>query len=114
MITTILKWSDDIDSAPKGEYVSTDKTIIRGGKVVSMTSTDYVAPRLMALTKCGKVVSTKWLPDRLAPDGTIRDGGRWDGFNPGSSPLLWAEWPDGVELSGSLSVVQNINFDMGN
>lgn len=98
MITTHLKWSDDISKAPKGEYVTTTYQTMVKGKPHEVTKTEHAPTKILALTKCGKVVSTYWLPAKQTASGALLDGGRWSGLATGEEPLRWALWPDAAEL----------------
>lgn len=110
MITTFLKWSGDISAAPKGEMVTTTYHQMVKGAPVERTRIDHVPTRIMALTSCGKVIPTYWMPaSKHTLNGEVLDGDRWIGFNRGQSPLLWALWPDASELAASLSAVEAID-----
>lgn len=98
MITTRLHWSDDISKAPKGEYVTTTYQTMVKGKPHEVTKTEHVPTKILALTKCGKVVDTRWIPAKHTASGAVLDGDRWSGFNRGDAPLRWALWPDAAEL----------------
>ncbi len=102
MITTHLHWSSDISAAPKGEMVTTPYTIMVKGEPKERTRTEHVPVKILALTKCGKVVSTYWLL------GTAYGAGRWSGLADGESPLLWALWPDAAELAGSVAAIDAV------
>lgn len=106
MIHTHLHWSDDITKAPKGHVAKEPYTLAVNGKLVERERTYYEHVRLLALTNCGKVISTHWIPaSKHTQDGEVLDGDRWHGFTRGQTPLLWALWPDAVELSASLSAI---------
>lgn len=64
------------------------------GEPVERERTDFVPTRIMALSKCGKITPTYWIPGK---PGTL-DGGGWSGFDRGELPLLWAAWPNAEEL----------------
>ena len=98
MIHTHLHWSSDIASAPKGEMVATTYQTMVKGKPHLVTKTEHVTQKILALTSCGKVVSTYWLLPKVSGSGALLDGGRWSGFGTGETPLLWALWPNSTEL----------------
>lgn len=98
MFETVLTWSSDMTTAPKGEYVTTTRTILVKGEPQTRSSKEHVPTKIMALTNCGKVVSTYWIPGKYTASGSILDGDRWSGFNRGSVPVLWAHWPDADDL----------------
>ncbi len=105
-VTTIyqqIKWSSDISAAPKGETVVNKRTVLLKGKPVDQEIPTFIPTFILALTKCGKVVRTCWLPIQRTASGAKLGGERWDGFNPGSEPLLWAHWPDATELGATLA-----------
>lgn len=76
-------WNFDITQAPKGEFVSVTR-IVKGKEVVSR---DYRHVKIIAATKCGKVLTTYWLPQ----DG--QDGGRWNFHAKGEQPIAWMPYP---------------------
>lgn len=106
MIHTHLQWSDDIAKAPKGETVTTTTSVLVKGKPVKRERTEHVPVKILALTNCGNVIATYWMPaSKHTLNGVVLDGDRWHGFNRGQSPLLWALWPDAAELSASLAAI---------
>lgn len=106
MIHTHLQWSDDIANAPKGETVTTTTSVLVKGKPVEREKTEHVPVKILALTNCGKVVQTYWMPpSKFTQGGEVLDGDRWWGFGHGRSPILWALWPDAAELSASLAAI---------
>lgn len=110
MITTHLHWSSDITKAPRGEMVTTPYHQMVKGQPVERSRTEHVPTKILALTNCGKVISTYWMPaSKHTLNGEVLDGDRWHGFNRGQSPLLWALWPDASELAASLSTVEAID-----
>lgn len=76
-------WNFDIREAPKGEYVSTTRTV----KGKEVTSRDYQSVKIIAATDCNKVIITWWLPQ------VGQDGGRWNFFCKGQEPLAWMPYP---------------------
>lgn len=99
MIMTTLKWSDDASAAPKGELVETVTTSTRNGKSVEHRKSEHVSPKILALTKCGKIVSTYWMPGKRTASGGVLDAAKWSGLATGEEPVLWALWPDAVALA---------------
>lgn len=95
---TELHWSTDISKAPKGELVERHVTYQRNGETYTRLLEDFVPTPLMAVTSCGKVVRTYWIPPRKTANGGLLDGDRWSGFNHGSEPVAWALWPVAPEL----------------
>lgn len=107
MITTFLHWSADISAAPKGEMVTTTVTAIVKGEVVERQRTEHVPAKLLALTPCGKIISTHWMPaSKHTQDGDVLDGDRWHGFTRGHAPVLWAAWPDAGKIAASLAALR--------
>lgn len=101
-IQTTLDWSSAMEKAPKGEYVTTITKVMVKGVVQDRERTDHVATKILALTKCGKVITTYWIPEKLTSTGFLLDGDRWSGFTRGVLPLLWAPWPDADVLMGAV------------
>ncbi len=101
MIHTHLHWQTDISKAPRGENVPRTIQVMIKGEAKEQTRTDFVPMRILALSKCGKVMPTYWIPGK---PGAL-DGDRWSGFNRGEQPLAWAAWPDADELMASIKVV---------
>lgn len=107
MIHTLINWSDDMDSAPKGEMVTTTFTAIVKGEAVERQRTEHVPAKLLALTPCGKIISTHWMPaSKHTQDGDVLDGDRWHGFTRGHVPVLWALWPDAGKIAASLAALR--------
>lgn len=98
-----IKWSSDISTAPKGEMVANKRVVSIKGKPTEQTFETFIPTFIMALTKCGKIVRTYWLPGK---EGTL-DGERWSGLNRGEQPVLWANWPNAVELMAMVAVAPN-------
>ena len=108
MTTTFLKWSPDMTKAPRGEMVtSTYQTMVKG-KPHEATKTEHVATKILALTKCGKVVSTYWMPGKKTASGGVLDAARWSGLATGETPVLWAPWPDAAELAASHAAITSV------
>jgi hypothetical protein len=101
MIHTYLNWSTDISKAPHGEMVTTTQTVLVKGQPQERQRFDHVPTKILALTKCGKVTPTYWIPGK---EGTL-DGERWSGLNRGEAPLAWCAWPDADELMASIKDV---------
>ena len=99
MITTTLNWSADISAAPRGELIETVLTSTRNGKPVEQRKSEHVSPKILALTKCGKIVSTYWIPEKLTSTGAVLGGAKWSGLATGEWPVLWAPWPDAAALA---------------
>jgi hypothetical protein len=99
MITTTLNWSNDISAAPKGELVETVMASTRNGKPVEHRKSEHVSPKILALTKCGKIVSTYWIPEKVTASGTVLGGARWSGLATSEHLVLWAPWPDAAALA---------------
>lgn len=99
MTTTSIHWSTDMTKAPRGENVPRIMQVMVKGEAKEQTRYDFVPTRILALTKCGKVVPTYWIPGKA---GTL-DGERWSGLNRGEQPLAWAAWPDADELTKQLN-----------
>lgn len=100
-VTTIyqqIKWSSDISAAPKGETVVNKRTMLVKGKPVDQEIPTFIPTFILALTKCGKVVRTYWIPGNGRPLEA-----RWSGLNHGEQPLAWAHWPDAAELDATLA-----------
>lgn len=95
MISTKIEWSDDPAAAPRGRSVERRKLV---GADKEITSSEFVPDFLMAISKCGQVVRTYWIPARYTQTGKLLDGGRWSGFATGEDPVLWASWPNGAAL----------------
>ena len=102
MITSFLHWSSDITKAPKGEMVTTAYHQMVKGEPVERSRAEHVPVKILALTSCGKVVVTYWIPGKLAQSGSILSYGHWSGFAErpefGGGPVLWAAMPDAAEL----------------
>ena len=73
-------WNFDVASAPKGGTVP--QTVVIKGKPVERQV--YEAPRLIVATECGKVTTTRWLPESE----------RWEMFSKGSQFIAWQPWPE--------------------
>lgn len=76
-------WNFNISEAPKGGYVT--QSVKSRDKDIQKEI--YKTVKIIAATHCGKVITTKWLPEI---DG---EGGRWEMFCKGQEPLAWMEWP---------------------
>lgn len=107
-MTTIhqhIQWSTDIAAAPRGGMVASKRFVTIKGKPVEQTYETFVPTFIMALTKCGKIVRTYWLPGK---EGTL-DGDRWSGLNRGEQPLAWATWPDAEWLMSAVEGSKAVN-----
>ena len=102
MIKTELIWSSDISQAPRGETVTSNYFQTVKGEQVERTRTDHVPAKILALTSCGKVVQTHWIPEARSQSGAIMRHGHWSGFPEkpeyGGGPELWAPWPNAAEI----------------
>ena len=100
--TTIIEWSNDLSDAPKGETVERSVVYERKGQKEMRRWEDFVPTKILALSNCGKVVPTYWVPEQRSQNGSIMRHGHWSGFveDPafGSGPVAWAYWPDAVEV----------------
>ena len=107
MITTHLHWSSDISAAPKGEMVTTPYHQMVKGEAKERSRTEHVPTKILALSSCGKVVVTYWIPEKQTQSGSILSHGHWSGFAErpeyGGGPVLWAAMPDPNELKQILS-----------
>jgi hypothetical protein len=94
---TELHWCTDISKAPKGENVERVVTYERNGKQEQRRWEDFVPTKILALTNCGKVVSTYWVPEKRTQSGAVLSHGHWSGFPErpefGGGPVMWAAWP---------------------
>lgn len=109
MITSFLHWSDDINAAPKGEMVTTKFHQMVKGEPVERSRTKHVPTRILAVSACGKVCVTYWVPEKLTQSGSILSHGHWSGFAErheyGAGPVLWAAMPDAAELLASHAAI---------
>lgn len=104
MIKATIEWSSDIEAAPRGETVTKVTTFTRDGKQQQRTLEEFVPTRILALSRCGKVISSHWIPPRYTQSEAVLDGDRWHGFNRGAPPVMWALWPNGEALlAGTLA-----------
>lgn len=112
MITSFLHWSDDITKAPKGEMVTTPYFQIVKGAPVERSRTEHVPTKILALSACGKVMVTYWVPEKLTQSGSTLSHGHWSGFAErpeyGAGPVLWAAMPDAAELLTSHAAITSI------
>jgi|GEM_PF-2671606 len=76
-------WNFDISQAPLGEFVSTTR-IVKDKEVISR---DYRHEKILVATKCGKVITSYWLPKNG------QDGGRWNFMATGEQPVAWMRFP---------------------
>lgn len=76
-------WNFDISQAPLDEYVSTTRTV-KGKEVVSR---DYRNEKILVATKCGKVLTSYWVPKNG------QDGGRWNFLATREQPIAWMHLP---------------------
>lgn len=80
-------WNYDLSAAPRGEYI--EETLPgRSGSVRRITK--YVAPRVILASKCGKVITSRWLPPE---ESEKRPKGRWEFFSADEEPLAWQPYP---------------------
>lgn len=75
-------WNFDISEAPRGGLVDrqTSRSDKEGNPVVV---SEWVSPRVIAASSCGKVISTRWMPESE----------RWEMFTKESPPIAWQPWP---------------------
>ncbi|MDO6966953.1 hypothetical protein [Rhizobium alvei] len=102
MITTVLEWSTDIDAAPRGEIVEKVVDVQRNGKRERRVYEEYVPTKILALTKCGKIVVTHYIPPRFTQSGSKLDGDRWSVFAANEAPVMWAAMPSAEILQSFL------------
>lgn len=109
MITTHLHWSSDISTAPKGEMVTTTYQTMVKGEAKERSRTEHVPTRILAVSECGKVMVTYWLPEKLSQGGLVMRHGHWSGFPErsefGAGPVLWAAMPDAAGLLETHSAI---------
>ena len=110
MITTHLHWSGDISKAPKGEMVTTKFHQTVKGEIVERSRTEHVPTRIFALTECGKIIVTYWVPAKTTQSGNVLGGDCWSGFvRGGALPVLWAAIPDAAELLKSHQATKEVS-----
>jgi hypothetical protein len=80
-------WNFDISQAPKGEWV---EAVEKGGRSGERHTRRYHAPRLILASKCGKVITSRWLP---VDEREKRPIGRWEMFSVGEEPVAWQLYP---------------------
>ena len=101
-ISTNLEWSTDMSKAPKGETVERVVTYEKKGVKEQRRWEEFVPTKIMALGRCGKVISTYWVPEQLSQSGVLMRHGHWSGFveDPkfGEGPIAWASWPKGLDI----------------
>lgn len=112
MIHQSITWSDDISKAPKGEMIDVPFTTMVKGEPQARTRQEHQTVKILALTNCGMVVSSYWIPPKKAATGVVVDPGRWSGFNPGSNPVLWAPWPDAETLTRTYNVIKSVDVTL--
>ena len=73
-------WNFDIEEAPRGKSVKTERQIKDGVRVIETFEPDIV----WMASSCGKVIRSYWIPESK----TCR--GRWAGFSAaGEQPIAW-------------------------
>jgi hypothetical protein len=83
----VADWNFDLSAAPKGEWT---ETVEKGGRSGERLTRRYSAPRVIIASKCGKVITTRWLP----PDEKEkRPNGRWEFFNADEEIAAWQAYP---------------------
>lgn len=107
MIHQSITWSTDISKAPKGDTVNVPFTTMVKGEPQARTRQEHQTVKILALTNCGMVVSSYWIPPKKGATGVVTDVGRWSGFNPGSDPVLWAPWPDAEQLTQTYAAIKS-------
>lgn len=85
-----MNWNHDISSAPRGKMVP----YTRKGKDGPVQSEQYRKEYILAVDVHGDVYQSYWIPPRHTQSGTLLEGNRWSGFNPGVDPIAWAPWPE--------------------
>lgn len=89
-------WNYDMSAAPRGEWT---ETVEKGGRSGERHVRRYSAPRVIIASRCGKVITSRWLP----PDEKEkRPVGRWEFFTADSDPLAWQPYPTHPQESGDV------------
>lgn len=88
--TPVTQWNHDISAAPRGKMVP----YTRKGKDGPVQSEQYRKEYILAVDVHGDVYQSYWIPPRYTQTGTLLEGNRWSGFNPGVDPIAWAPWPE--------------------
>ncbi len=83
-------WNHDISAAPRGKMVPTT----RKGKDGPIVTESFRKEYILAVDVHGDVYQSYWIPPRHTQAGTLLEGNRWSGFNPGVDPIAWAPWPE--------------------
>jgi hypothetical protein len=85
-----MNWNHDISAAPRGKMVPTT----RKGKDGPIVTESFRKEYILAVDVHGDVYQSYWIPPRHTQAGTVLEGNRWSGFNPGVDPIAWAPWPE--------------------
>lgn len=85
----MTNWNHDISAAPRGKMVP----YTRKGKDGPVQSEQYRKEYILAVDVHGDVYQSYWIPPRYTQTGSLLEGNRWSGFNPGVDPIAWAPWP---------------------
>lgn len=113
MIDTIIHWSTDISSAPKGEMVTTTRTVLRKEKPVDVSEMVHVPVNILVISECGLISISHWVPEKHLSSGNVRQIGHWYGFfadhKMSTVPKAWAAIPDAAEILASLSAGEAID-----
>lgn len=73
-----MKWSYNMDEAPKGEY---KEVPARNGSVRKV----FVPEKILAAHHDGELVTiSNWIPEQE----------RWNMFSKDAPPIAWSPWPD--------------------
>ncbi|QIB36932.1 hypothetical protein G3A56_02085 [Rhizobium oryzihabitans] len=83
-------WNHDISAAPRGKMVP----YARKGKDGPIITESFRKEYILAVDVHGDVYQSYWIPPRHTQAGTLLEGNRWSGFNPGVDPIAWAPWPE--------------------
>ncbi|ANV26857.1 hypothetical protein [Agrobacterium pusense] len=84
-----MNWNHDLSQAPRGKMVP----YTRKGKDGPVQSEQYRKEYILAVDEHGVVSQSYWIPPRYTQSGSLLEGNRWSGFNPGVDPIAWAPWP---------------------
>lgn len=107
MIHQTLTWSTDISAAPNGEMVTTTRTVLRKEKPVEVSETEHVPVRILAISECGIISISHWVPEKHLSSGNVRQIGHWYGYfadhKMSTVPKAWAYMPDAAEIRAILA-----------
>lgn len=83
-------WNFDMSAAPRGKMVP----YTRKGKDGPISTESFRKEYILAVDVHGVVSQSYWIPPRYTQSGSLLEGSRWSGFNPGVDPIAWAPWPE--------------------